>query len=63
MTANVLTTNRNADALIKLVRTHSPDILVTLESDQWWQEHLDVLSQTMPYSIKCPLDNLYGDYH
>ncbi len=60
MTANVLTTNRNADALLKLVRTHSPDILVTLESDQWWQEHLDALSQRMPYSIKCPLDNLYG---
>lgn len=60
MTANVLTTNRNADALIKLVRTHCPDVLVTLESDQWWQEQLDALSQTMPYSIKCPLDNLYG---
>lgn len=60
MTANVLTTNRNVDALIKLVQIHSPDILVTLESDQWWQEHLDVLGQTMPYSIKCPLDNLYG---
>lgn len=60
MTANVLTTNRNADALIQLVRTHCPDVLVTLESDQWWQEQLDALSQTMPYSIKCPLDNLYG---
>mgnify|MGYP003108748601 CR=1 FL=1 len=60
LTANVLTTNRNADALISLVQTRRPDILVTLESDQWWQERLDVLSPTMPYAIKCPLDNLYG---
>lgn len=60
MTANVLTTNRNADSLISLVRTHQPDILVTLESDQWWQDQLDILHDTMPYTIKCPLDNLYG---
>lgn len=60
MTANVLTPNRNADALIALVQTHQPDILVTLESDQWWQDRLDGLGTTMPYSIKCPLDNLYG---
>ena len=60
MTANVLTPNRNADSLIALVHAHQPDILVTLESDQWWQDRLDALSATMPYSIKCPLDNLYG---
>lgn len=60
MTANVLMPNRNSDALLGLVRTLQPDILVTLESDQWWQDRLDALTPTMPYSIKCPLDNLYG---
>lgn len=60
LTSNVLTPNRNADALIELVKTHQPDVLVTLESDQWWQERLDVLEADMPYCIKCPLDNLYG---
>ncbi len=60
LTANVLTPNRNADALIRLVKEHSPDVLVTLESDQWWQDRLDVLAEQMPHSIKCPLDNLYG---
>jgi endonuclease/exonuclease/phosphatase (EEP) superfamily protein YafD len=60
LTANVLTPNRNSDALIALVRQNRPDVLVTLESDGWWQERLDVLSDDMPHSIKCPLDNLYG---
>lgn len=60
LTANVLTPNRNADALLAMVKERAPDILVTLESDQWWQNHLDVLTEQMPYSIKCPLDNLYG---
>lgn len=60
MTANVLTTNRNTDGLIALIRKHQPDVFVTLETDSWWQERLDVLEPDYPYSMKCPLDNLYG---
>jgi len=60
MTANVLTPNRNAKGLIELVRENVPDILVTLESDEWWQARLDILEPDYPYTIKCPLDNLYG---
>ena len=60
ITANVLTPNRNAEGLIALVNNHDPDILVTLESDKWWQLQLDILEETYPYTIKCPLDNLYG---
>ncbi|WP_339673515.1 endonuclease/exonuclease/phosphatase family protein [Dasania marina] len=60
ITANVLKTNRNSDALIDIVAAYRPDILVTLESDTWWQNRLKVLEVDMPYSVKCPLDNLYG---
>lgn len=60
ITSNVLTPNRNAEALIKSVKKHQPDILVTLESDKWWQEQLKVLESDMPFTVKCPLDNLYG---
>ncbi len=60
LTANVLTPNREAEALLDLVRKYEPDILVTLESDQWWQDRLDSLEPDMPYTLKCPLDNLYG---
>ncbi|WP_223467796.1 endonuclease/exonuclease/phosphatase family protein [Massilia soli] len=60
MTANVLTPNRNTDGLIALIRKHEPDVFVTLETDAWWQERLDVLEDDYPFSMKCPLDNLYG---
>lgn len=60
LTANVLTPNRNAQALLDLVHTHQPDILVTLESDRWWQRQLNRLQGDYPYSVKCPLDNLFG---
>jgi endonuclease/exonuclease/phosphatase (EEP) superfamily protein YafD len=59
MTANVLTPNRNAKALIELVRENMPDLIVSLESDGWWQARLDALESDYPYTIKCPLDNLY----
>lgn len=60
LASNVLTPNKNAAALIALVREYQPDILVTLETDAWWQTQLDVLGEDYPYTIKCPLDNLYG---
>ncbi len=60
LTCNVLTPNRNAQALRSLVLAHQPDVLVTLESDQWWEDQLESLEEEMPYTVKCPLDNLYG---
>jgi endonuclease/exonuclease/phosphatase (EEP) superfamily protein YafD len=60
LTANVLTPNRNTDGLIALVRKHKPHVFVTLETDQWWQDRLDVLEAEYPHTMKCPLDNLYG---
>lgn len=60
LTSNVLTSNRRAEELLALVEIHEPHVLVTLETDQWWQDRLDVLEARMPHTIKCPLDNLYG---
>ncbi len=60
LVSNVLTPNRNADALIALVKQHQPDVLVTLETDKWWEQQLEVLEDEMPHTVKSPLDNLYG---
>ncbi|WP_314720463.1 endonuclease/exonuclease/phosphatase family protein [Rahnella variigena] len=60
MNSNVLTTNRKAGALIAQIREHQPDILVLLETDQWWEDQMAVLDADYPHSLRCPLDNLYG---
>ena len=65
LTANVLTSNHDSDKLLAIVEREQPDVLVTLESDDWWQQRLDVLeadSEQYGYThtLKCPLDNLYG---
>lgn len=60
LASNVLGSNRNAAGLIAMIREHQPDIFVTLESTAWWQSQLDMLETEYPYTIKCPLENLYG---
>lgn len=58
--ANVLTPNRNAEALLRIVRAKDPDVLLFVETDDWWQAQLDTLETTHPYTVKCPKENLYG---
>jgi len=60
MTSNVLMTNRNVAGLMALVRRHDPDVLVTLETNLWWQMQMAPLEADYPYRISCPLENLYG---
>ena len=60
MVSNVLTLNDNTQALVDLVQQKNPDILITLESDQKWQDALSVIELDYPYNVKVPLDNLYG---
>jgi len=60
ITSNVLMTNRSSDKLLALVSEYQPDVLVTLESDIWWQNSLSSLHDDYPYRVAKPLDNLYG---
>lgn len=58
--SNVLMTNKNAQSLIDQVTTYEPDILVTLETNLWWEKQLHELEKNYPHLIKCPQENLYG---
>ncbi|MCL5975020.1 MAG: endonuclease/exonuclease/phosphatase family protein [Gammaproteobacteria bacterium] len=60
MTANVLMTNKKVEKLVLLVKENKPDILVTLETNYWWQTQLKVIENDYPYRISCPQENLYG---
>ncbi len=60
LAANVLMSNRDADRLLSLVALHRPDLVVTLESDAWWQQRLETLRPDYPHTLQCPLENRYG---
>lgn len=60
LVSNVLTENREYHRLIDLIKLKDPDVFLTLESDDKWEEALSVLESSYGYSVKVPLDNLYG---
>ncbi len=60
MVSNVLTPNNDTQKLVDLVEQQQPDILITLESDAKWEQALSVIEPDYPYTVKVPLDNLYG---
>ncbi|MGP5193708.1 endonuclease/exonuclease/phosphatase family protein [Psychrobacter celer] len=60
MVSNVLTPNDHTQKLIELVKQKQPDILITLESDKKWEKALEQIEPDYPYTVKVPLDNLYG---
>lgn len=60
MTSNVYMHNKNYQGLIDLVTKHKPDMLVTLESNQDWEDAMEPIHNDYPYRLACPLENLYG---
>ncbi|GGW76253.1 endonuclease/exonuclease/phosphatase family protein [Alteromonas halophila] len=60
MTSNVLMHNDNSQGLIDQVSKHQPDMLIALETNQWWEDELTALHEDYPHRMGCPLENLYG---
>jgi endonuclease/exonuclease/phosphatase (EEP) superfamily protein YafD len=58
--SNVLQTNRAADRLLAVVAAADPDVVLCVETDDWWRERLDALAATHPHVVQRPLANTYG---
>jgi endonuclease/exonuclease/phosphatase (EEP) superfamily protein YafD len=58
--SNVLMDNRNAAHWLAEVQRVAPDLVLMLEPDGWWVEQVQVLRDTLPYTVEHPLDNTYG---
>ncbi|MGB3776904.1 MAG: endonuclease/exonuclease/phosphatase family protein [Tunicatimonas sp.] len=60
MLANVYMYNREADALLDIVQQADPDMLLLMENDQWWIDHVAPLRERYPHHHELPIDNTYG---
>lgn len=58
--ANVLMDNRNAERLKELICEADPDIILTVETDGWWEERLREFERTHPHAVRRPQGNTYG---
>ncbi len=57
---NVLMSNRNDRALRDLIADRDPDIVLTVETDHWWQSALAAIEAGYPHRVAVPLGNFYG---
>ena len=61
LVANVLMTNLQTGRLLGLIRQYSPDVVLLLEPDSWWDERMRVLEEEgYRHTVKEPLGNKYG---
>ena len=60
LVANVLTPNHKYHLLLEQINRLQPDVVLTLETDQVWQEALKPIEADYPYRVAVPQDNLYG---
>ncbi len=60
LVSNVLMTNRDYQKFIDLVEFKDPDLFLTLETDKAWEQALQKFESIYKYTVKVPLDNLYG---
>ena len=59
--SNVYQYNRKHHKLIGEVTRFDSDVMVFVETDDWWKDRLkEALDEKYPNQILCPIDNTYG---
>ena len=58
--ANVLMDNREVDRLKEIIWAHDPDLVLAVETDEWWCAHLEGALPHHAFRIAHPLPNTYG---
>lgn len=57
---NVLMDNRNGTKALRLLEESDPDIIIGLETDEWWVEQFAKLKSKYKHRVEIPKDNTYG---
>jgi endonuclease/exonuclease/phosphatase (EEP) superfamily protein YafD len=59
--ANVLQSNRRVEALVRIIEDVDPDLVLAVETDDWWCARLEAaLARRWRAIAAAPLDNTYG---
>lgn len=60
LVTNVLMYNRDASRCLGVIREKQPDIVLAVETDDWWLSQLQGLTRDYPHTCHAPLPNTYG---
>ncbi len=60
ITANVLQTNQAFNTFTDLIKKESPDIFITMESNEAWDQSISKAFPEYTHTVKASLDNFYG---
>lgn len=60
LTVNVQVSNRNAQPLLEVVGATRPDLVLLIETDEWWESRLEQLRRDFPEGVSHIQDNGYG---
>jgi endonuclease/exonuclease/phosphatase (EEP) superfamily protein YafD len=60
ISSNVFQDNKNTSGCLRMLKRHDPDIILLLETDQFWQDGVAELENDYPYQVLVPLENTYG---
>ena len=61
LTTNVYQPCRDSAGLLSIIAEADPDVILTVETDEWWCAHLgDALRARYPHHLTYPLSNGYG---
>lgn len=58
--ANVLQPQHHHRHLLQIIQDADPDVVLALETDDWWRGALSPLQQSHPHTVLLPQDNTYG---
>ncbi len=58
--ANVYQDNRRSNDYRQLIDQCTPDVILMVETDTWWEQQMATIETNYPHQIKMPLNNTYG---
>jgi hypothetical protein len=62
LTTNVFQACRDAGSLLQIIDDADPDLILAVETDEWWASRLtEALRTRYPHGMVYPLSNGYGN--
>lgn len=60
ISSNVFQDNKNTKGCLKMLYRNDPDIILLLETDEFWYSATKELEEKYPYHVLAPQENTYG---